>query len=131
MTFFGKGGTTAYVTDFCANKNRNEAKSVPTWQSRIVLIQCTNGIISCAFLFSLVQICAFAVFRCQGLCIILTAIIYFVGEKMLQEINTTVYNENQKVFYINIRHINDAISDTKGKSIIFASCDFLLKPKFR
>ena len=33
VTFHERGGTTAYVTDFCANKNRNGAKSVPTWLS--------------------------------------------------------------------------------------------------
>ncbi len=30
MPFCEKGGTTQRVTDFCANKNRNKAKSVPT-----------------------------------------------------------------------------------------------------
>jgi len=31
VPFCERGGTTALVTDFCANKNRNGAKSVPTW----------------------------------------------------------------------------------------------------
>lgn len=35
------------------------------------------------------------------------------------------------LFYTKSRHINEAISDTKGNNIIFVSCDFLLKPKFR
>ena len=34
VTFCDKGGMTKHMTDFSAKKNRNGAKSIPTWQGQ-------------------------------------------------------------------------------------------------